>query len=147
MLTGQVTSGGAMPRDPALRPQPGQGTDADPQRSTAATTASWFFNAVPAYVAETGDIDFYNKVLPYADKGEATVLGHLRRALEFNLERTGRNGLPCGLAADWNDCFKLGYTRRERHGRLPGPLRPGRSTPTSPNSSAARGSQVGAGAA
>jgi cellobiose phosphorylase len=37
------------------------------------------------------------------------VLGHLRRALEFNLERTGRNGLPCGLAADWNDCIKLGY--------------------------------------
>ena len=37
------------------------------------------------------------------------VLGHLRRALEFNLERTGRNGLPCGLAADWNDCIRLGY--------------------------------------
>jgi N,N'-diacetylchitobiose phosphorylase len=52
---------------------------------------------------------FYRKVLPYADHGEATVLGHLRRALEFNLERTGRNGLPCGLAADWNDCIKLGY--------------------------------------
>jgi cellobiose phosphorylase len=48
-------------------------------------------------------------VLPYADQGEATVLGHLRRALEFNLERTGRNGLPCGLAADWNDCLRLGY--------------------------------------
>ena len=28
------------------------------------------------------------------DHGEATVFGHLRRALEFNLERTGRNGLP-----------------------------------------------------
>jgi cellobiose phosphorylase len=37
------------------------------------------------------------------------VFGHLRRALEFNLERTGRNGLPCGLLADWNDCLKLGY--------------------------------------
>ena len=58
---------------------------------------------------ETGDVDFYNKVLPYADQGEATVFGHLRRALEFNLERTGKHGLPCGLAADWNDCLKLGY--------------------------------------
>ena len=38
-----------------------------------------------------------------------TVLGHLRRALEFNLGRVGRNGLPCGLLADWNDCLKLGY--------------------------------------
>jgi cellobiose phosphorylase len=69
----------------------------------------WFFNAVPAYVGETGDLDFYNQVLPYADQGEATVLGHLRRALEFNLERTGRHGLPCGLSADWNDCLQLGY--------------------------------------
>ena len=69
----------------------------------------WFFNAIPAYVAETGDVDFYQKVLPYADQGEATVLEHLRRALEFNLERTGANGLPCGLSADWNDCLRLGY--------------------------------------
>ncbi len=48
-------------------------------------------------------------MLPYADQGEDTVFGHLRRALEFNLERTGRNGLPCGLSADWNDCLRLGY--------------------------------------
>ena len=41
--------------------------------------------------------------------GKATVFGHLRRALEFNLERTGKHGLPCGLLADWNDCLKLGY--------------------------------------
>jgi cellobiose phosphorylase len=34
----------------------------------------------------------------------------MRRALEFNLERSGKNGLPCGLAADWNDCCNLGYT-------------------------------------
>jgi cellobiose phosphorylase len=60
-------------------------------------------------VAETGDVAFYEKVLPYADRGEATVLGHLRRALEFNLERTGKHNLPCGLSADWNDCLRLGY--------------------------------------
>ena len=48
-------------------------------------------------------------MLPFADEGEATVFGHLRRALEFNLERTGINGLPCGLSADWNDYLRLGY--------------------------------------
>jgi len=69
----------------------------------------WFFNAIPAYVAESGDVDFYQQSVPYADAGEATVLGHLRRAIEFNLERSGANGLPCGLQADWNDCLKLGY--------------------------------------
>ena len=60
-------------------------------------------------MGETGDLEFYDKVLPYADRGEATVLGHLRRALEFNLERSGKHGLPCGLSADWNDCLRLGY--------------------------------------
>jgi cellobiose phosphorylase len=68
----------------------------------------WLFNAITTYVKETGDIGFYNKVLPYADKGKATVLGHLRRAIEFNLKRTGKNGLPSGLLADWNDCLRLG---------------------------------------
>jgi cellobiose phosphorylase len=64
---------------------------------------------VPLYVAESGDEKFYSIVVPYADKGKDTVFGHLRRALEFNLNRTGRNGLPSGLSADWNDCLKLGY--------------------------------------
>jgi cellobiose phosphorylase len=36
------------------------------------------------------------------------VLGHLRRAIEFSLDRSGPHGLPCGLAADWNDCLQLG---------------------------------------
>ena len=72
-------------------------------------TASGSSTSIPTYVAETGDIAFLYKVVPYADKGDATVLGHMRQALSLNLERTGRNGLPCGLLADWNDCLKLGY--------------------------------------
>ena len=108
MLTGQVSSGGAMPLIKPFAHRPGCETP-PPAEEYRSDDCLWFFNAVPAYVAETGDINFYNKVLPYADHGEATVFGHLRRALEFNLERTGRHGLPCGLAADWNDCIKLGY--------------------------------------
>jgi cellobiose phosphorylase len=83
---------------------------APPPEHFRSDDALWLFNAVPTYVAETGEVDFYKKTLPYADHGQATVLGHLRRALEFNLERSGKNGLPCGLAADWNDCCNLGYT-------------------------------------
>jgi N,N'-diacetylchitobiose phosphorylase len=108
MLTGQVSSGGAMPVIQAFEHHPGQ-EEPPPDEEFRSDDCLWFFNAVPTYVAETGDIAFYDKVLPYADQGEATVFGHLRRALEFNLERTGRNGLPCGLAADWNDCLHLGY--------------------------------------
>jgi N,N'-diacetylchitobiose phosphorylase len=108
MLTGQVSTGGAMPLIKPFDHNPGRETPPPPE-SYRSDDCLWLFNAVPAYVTETGDVDFYNRVLPYADQGEATVFGHLRRALEFNLERTGRNGLPCGLAADWNDCLKLGY--------------------------------------
>lgn len=36
------------------------------------------------------------------------MLDHLRRAIQFNLDRLGKNGLPCGLKADWNDCLVLG---------------------------------------
>ncbi len=109
MLTGQVECGGAMPLVKPFSHKPG-GEKTPPKEAFRSDDALWLFNAVPAYVAETGDAGFYAKVLPYADRGKATVLGHLRRALEFNLERSGRNGLPCGLAADWNDCCNLGYT-------------------------------------
>lgn len=108
MLTGQLANGGAIPIIQPFTHRPGHEPEpaAEEYRSD---DGLWFFNAVPAFVGETGDFDFYNKVLPYADKGEDTVFGHLRRALEFNLERTGRNNLPCGLSADWNDCLRLGY--------------------------------------
>jgi cellobiose phosphorylase len=108
MLTGQLANGGAIPVIKPFSHRPGHEKPPHDEEYRS-DDCLWFFNAVPAYVAETGDVGFYEKVLPYADKGQATVLGHLRRAMEFNLERTGRNGLPCGLAADWNDCIKLGY--------------------------------------
>jgi cellobiose phosphorylase len=108
MLTGQVSNGGAMPVIRPFEHQPGHEKPPAPEEYRS-DDCLWFFNAIPAYVNESGDFDFYEKVLPYADTGEGTVLNHLRRALEFNLERTGKNGLPCGLAADWNDCLRLGY--------------------------------------
>jgi N,N'-diacetylchitobiose phosphorylase len=108
MLSGQFSNGGALPVVPKFGHEPGN-TPMIPEAEFRSDDCLWFFNAIPAYVAETGDLGFYHKVIPYADAGEDTVLGHLRRALEFNLARTGQHGLPCGLAADWNDCLKLGY--------------------------------------
>ncbi len=108
MLTGQLSNGGAMPIIKPFEHRPGHETPPEPE-AYRSDDCLWLFNAVPAYVNETGDVAFYEKVLPYADRGEATVFGHLRRALEFNLERTGAHGLPCGLLADWNDCLRLGY--------------------------------------
>lgn len=108
MLSGQLACGGAMPVVKPFAHRPGYEKEPDSE-AYRSDDCLWFFNAIPVYVAETGDFSFYKKVVPYADKGEATVFGHLRRALEFNLERRGKNGLPCGLEADWNDCLRLGY--------------------------------------
>ncbi len=108
MITGQVSTGGAMPVVKPFAHKPGHEKMPD-EKEYRSDDCMWLFNSIPAYVKETGDIKFYDKVLPYSDKGEATVLGHLRRAIEFNLERSGAHGLPCGLSADWNDCLELGH--------------------------------------
>lgn len=107
LITGQVSTGGAMPVVKPFAHRPGQ-EQAPVEESYRSDDCMWLFNAVPAYVKETGDLDFYSKILPYADKGKDSVLAHLRRAIAFNLNRLGSHGLPCGLSADWNDCLQLG---------------------------------------
>jgi len=108
MITGQVSSGGAMP---VVRPwahNPGEEKLPD-EHDYRSDDCMWLFNTIPAYVKETGDISFYDKMLPYADWGEDTVLNHMRQAIQFSLDHMGAHGLPCGLYADWNDCLELGH--------------------------------------
>ena len=107
MLSGQTFCGGAMPLI-KLGHNPGH-EKCPEEREFRSDDCQWFFNAIPAYVAETGDLDFFNEVVPYADHGEDTVYDHLKKALLFNIERSGADGLPSGLAADWNDCLQTGY--------------------------------------
>jgi cellobiose phosphorylase len=108
MITGQVSNGGAMPVVKPFAHKPGS-EKAPEEKDYRSDDCMWLFNTIPAYVKETGDVAFYNKVLPYADKGEDTVLGHMRKAIIFNLDHSGQHGLPCGLFADWNDCLELGH--------------------------------------
>ncbi len=108
MLTGQVSTGGAMPIVKQFSHKPGK-EKKPAEEEYRSDDCLWLFDSVQEYVKETGETGFYHKVLPYADKGKDTVIGHLRRAIEFNLNRTGSHGLPCGLKADWNDCLELGH--------------------------------------
>jgi len=107
MITGQVSTGGAMPVVKQFAHRPGS-EDAPPEDEYRSDDCLWLFNAIPAYVKETGDLSFYSQVLPYADRAGDTVLGHMKRAILFSLDRSGAHGLPCGLSADWNDCIRLG---------------------------------------
>jgi N,N'-diacetylchitobiose phosphorylase len=108
MITGQVSTGGAMPVVKPFSHKPGYEKAPD-EKDYRSDDCMWLFNTIPAYVKETGDLSFYEKVLPYADKGEDTVLSHLKGAIQFNLDRSGMHGFPCGLFADWNDCLELGH--------------------------------------
>ena len=105
MITGQCSNGGAISLIKPFEHHPGKEKTPEHYRSD---DCLWLFNAVPTYVKETGDISFYKKVLPYADNGKDTIFGHLRRAMQFNLERSGPHGLPNALQADWNDCLSRG---------------------------------------
>ncbi len=73
-----------------------------------ADDALWLFPTVYKYVAETGDLEYLNEVIPFADKEEGTVITHLRRAIHFSMTHLGPHGMPAGLHADWNDCLRLG---------------------------------------
>ena len=73
-----------------------------------ADDAIWLVATVCDWVMETGEEEFFDEVIPYADGGEGTVYEHLTRILDFAAEYVGQTGICQGLRADWNDCLNLG---------------------------------------
>lgn len=115
MLSAQVSSGGGLPlvkftHNPGHEDTP---DDASYRQETGhpayrADDALWLFPTVYKYVAETGNTGFLDESIPFADKDEASVYEHLKRAAAFSLDHLGPHGMPAGLYADWNDCLRLG---------------------------------------
>jgi cellobiose phosphorylase len=75
----------------------------------------WAVLAICEYVKESGDIDFLQRPIPFYEKNAdekpeetAPVMEHVRRAIQFTRENTGRHGLPLLGFADWNDTVNLG---------------------------------------
>jgi cellobiose phosphorylase len=70
---------------------------------------AWLVLAVAAYVKETGDLAILDEPVVYDNEpGSEQPLGdHLRRAIDYTLERLGPHGLPLIGRADWNDCLNL----------------------------------------
>jgi N,N'-diacetylchitobiose phosphorylase len=70
--------------------------------------ALWIVVTICEFVKETGDLAFFDQVIPFADQGEGTVYEHMKRSLDFSARQVGPTGICKGLRADWNDCLNLG---------------------------------------
>ena len=77
-------------------------------KDTCSDDALWLVPSICEYVKETGDLAFFDHVVPFADTGAGTVYEHMKRALDFSAEQIGATGICKGLRADWNDCLNLG---------------------------------------
>jgi N,N'-diacetylchitobiose phosphorylase len=115
MLSAQVDNGGGLP---LVKFDHNAGYEDTPdddsyKQSTGhpayrADDALWLFPTILKYIAESGDKGFLDEVIVYANGGEGTVYDHLKRAINFSMERLGEHQMPAGLHADWNDCLRLG---------------------------------------
>ncbi|MEE0954843.1 MAG: N,N'-diacetylchitobiose phosphorylase [Eubacterium sp.] len=115
MLSAQVDNGGGLPLVKFTHHAGYEDTPDDPSyvKETGhpayrADDALWLFPTVWKYIAETGDRDYLEKEIPFANRDSGTVYEHLKRAIAFTENHLGPHGLPAGLYADWNDCLRLG---------------------------------------
>ena len=115
MLSAQVDNGGGLPlvkftHNPGHEDTPDDVSYVQETGHPAyrADDALWLFPTVYKYIAETGNVDFIDEVIPFANKDEGTVYEHLKRAISFSMNHLGKHGMPAGLYADWNDCLRLG---------------------------------------
>lgn len=67
----------------------------------------WSPVTVYNYLAETGDMAYLEKKLPYLDGGDGTVYEHLMNGLRQIARDSGDNGLPLLKGRDWDDHLSL----------------------------------------
>ena len=115
MLSAQVDNGGGLPLVKFTHNAGFENTPDDPEYvketghpSYRADDALWLFPTIEKYIGESGNDKFLDEVIVYANGGEASVYEHLKKAIQFSMERLGANNMPAGLHADWNDCLRLG---------------------------------------
>ena len=69
----------------------------------------WSVLTVTAYIKETGNVNYLKEIVPFNNKAHisASVLEHLKHALNFTRHDIGAHGLPLLGFADWNDTINL----------------------------------------
>ena len=81
------------------------------ERTGHSDTPLWLPLAVMSYLKETGDFSFLDRIVPFQDSGEASVLDHIVRAVEYPLANLTPRHLPKFGPGDWNDT--LDYVGRK----------------------------------
>ena len=95
-------------KSPTVVPTPNAADMIHGLADTCSDDALWLVPSIVEYVKETGEFDFIDQVITYADGGEGTVYEHMMKILDFSAEQVGADGVCKGLRADWNDCLNLG---------------------------------------
>ena len=115
MLSAQVDNGGGLPLVKFTHNAGHENTPDDPEYvketghpSYRADDALWLFPTIAKYLGESGNENFLDEVIVYANGGEDTVYNHLKKAIDFSMNHLGIHNMPAGLHADWNDCLRLG---------------------------------------
>ncbi|MDE6501694.1 MAG: N,N'-diacetylchitobiose phosphorylase [Ruminococcus sp.] len=115
MLSAQVDNGGGLPLVKFTHNAGHENTPDDPEYvketghpSYRADDALWLFPTIVKYLGESGNENFLDEVIVYANGGEDTVYNHLKKAIDFSMNHLGIHDMPAGLHADWNDCLRLG---------------------------------------
>lgn len=93
---------------PTVVPSPDRNNIVHGLKDACSDDALWLVSSIVEYVKETGEKDFVDEVITYADGGEGTVYEHMMKILDFSAEQVGATGICKGLRADWNDCLNLG---------------------------------------
>jgi len=93
---------------PTVVPTPSPSDIIHGLKDACSDDALWIVVSTCELVKETGDLAFFDRIVPFADAGEATVYEHLKRSLDFSAAQVGTSGICKGLRADWNDCLNLG---------------------------------------
>ncbi|TFH01169.1 MAG: glycosyl transferase family 36, partial [Calditrichales bacterium] len=84
------------------------------ERTGHSDTPLWLPLAIMVYLKETGDFNFLREETPFYDQGNANLLTHLFKAIEFTLSNLSERGLAKIGPGDWNDT--LDYLGRKGRG-------------------------------
>jgi len=95
-------------KSPTVIPSAGERKRIHGIEDACSDDALWLIPSILEYIAETGDTEFLDKPVSFADGGKASVYEHMKRIVDFSAKQTGPHGICKGLRADWNDCLNLG---------------------------------------